>query len=128
MKHICTVYLLIYSFYANASFINQYSDWKRLSYAHKEGYVMGVFDGLSAANASFGVDAVAEAIGFHKCAARLRLSSIMLIEIIEEGYKKDLKLWSSPPDFILHNELMPACRSDINVERKSFNLKPYTPN
>ena len=111
---------------SQAGYMNQYSEWKNQSLAVKIGYVMGVFDAASTVIVNGGQDAHAEAAGFSSCVSRLRITAQILAETIDAAYARTTKSWGYPPSVVLRNELLAPCKGDINRERRSLGLTPFS--
>lgn len=111
---------------AHSAYFESYSDWRATSEAQKGGFVMGVYDArfsIISENAGY-PDPYREAnsVGARDCFLKLRLNSVMLVQLVETYYAQNPDTWALLSGFVVEQAIMKLCKTDINDVRKKMGL------
>lgn len=115
------IYLVVAANAAAASYVKDYAAWKRLDDLGKAMYAVGLFDGMTLYSGDSAIQA--QTLGLISCSIELSLTSTLLAEAIQNGYRRDAATWKYPPSVILSQEItFGACLSHVNKQRTMQNL------
>ncbi len=108
---------------ASAGYINNKADWNRLDDRHS--YVMGLYDGL-AVTASNSLEDAAYSAGWHRCLQDNNITSVELVQMIDQGYAADVANWSLPPISMMLRGMRRLCETQINEALANEGLEPLS--
>ena len=104
---------------ADASYISNYARWKEISPVEKAAYLAGVMDRFTRTSTPGEPSWMAATrTGINKCAREQQISSVMLVDLVDEHYKTIPADRRVPPASLIGHIMTLVCLADINSERE----------
>ncbi len=116
--------VVVLSHSANAGYINNYSDWKKMTIREQGWYAMGLWDMSLVATPE--ENNYAKVNGLVKCGSVVKFNGVKLAEAMTRFYEVKATRVSQPPIMAFYSEIIKGvCLEYVNKARADYGLKPW---
>lgn len=122
---IATALLTLGPLDATASFLRNYTEWKKLTSSQKVAFIAGVWDGWLTPTQNEEPWQAARRDGLSNCVKSQEFTGQMLVDLVNNHYKEHKADWRVEPAVVFQESIQGVCLLDINKSLSASGLATW---